>query len=283
MAIDLHTHSNASDGTHDPAEVVAEAAAHGVTTMALTDHDTTAGWDEASEAGLELGVDIVPGVEISTQHNGISVHLLAYLVDPDHPGLREEMNRVRASRDTRMEQMVARLAADGIPVTLEAVRAQAEPGATLGRPHVADALVEIGYVGDRDAAFTDLLHNRSRYYVRHYAPDVLRAVVLVREAGGVPVMAHPFANQRGRTVADDVIEQMAQAGLAGLEAYHRDHLGPERAHAVALAERLGLFVTGSSDYHGTGKQNRIGENTTDPAVLAQIEEQATSGTTVVRR
>ena len=282
MAIDLHTHSNASDGTHDPAQVVAEAAAHGLTTIALTDHDTTAGWAEASQAGLELGVDLVPGGEISTQHNGISVHLLGYLIDPHHPGLLQEMERARASRDTRMERMVALLAADGIPVTLEGVRAQAKPGATLGRPHVADALVEVGYVRDRDEAFADLLHDRSPYYVHHYAPDVVRAVALVREAGGVPVMAHPFANRRGRTVTDHVIEQMAQAGLGGLEAHHRDHLGPERAHAVALAERLGLFVTGSSDYHGAGKENRIGENTTDPAVLAQIEEQATSGTTVVR-
>jgi predicted metal-dependent phosphoesterase TrpH len=282
VAIDLHTHSNASDGTHDPAQVVAEAAAHGLTTIALTDHDTTAGWGEAAAAARELGIDLVPGVELSTQHHGISVHLLGYLVDPDHPALRHEMERARSSRDTRMERMVEKLAADGIPVTLEAVRAQAKPGATLGRPHVADALVEVGWVPDRDAAFADLLHDRSPYYVHHYAPDVVRAVSLVREAGGVPVMAHPFANRRGRTVTDHVIEQMAEAGLAGLEAFHRDHLAPERAHAIALAERLGLFVTGSSDYHGTGKENRIGENTTAPAVLAQIEEQATSGTVVVR-
>jgi predicted metal-dependent phosphoesterase TrpH len=181
-----------------------------------------------------------------------------------------------------MERMVEKLAADGIPVTLEAVRAQAKPGATLGRPHVADALVEVGYVPDRDAAFADLLHDRSPYYVHHYAPDVVRAVELVRESGGVPVMAHPYANRRGRTVTDHVIEQLAEAGLAGLEAHHRDHLAPERTHAIVLAERLGLFVTGSSDYHGTGKENRIGENTTEPAVLAQIEEQATSGTAVVR-
>jgi predicted metal-dependent phosphoesterase TrpH len=282
VAIDLHTHSNASDGTHDPGQVVAEAAAHGLRTIALTDHDTTAGWAEAATAARELGIDLVPGIELSTQHHGISVHLLGYLIDPDHPALRHEMERARASRDTRMERMVEKLAADGIPVTLEAVRAQAKPGATLGRPHVADALVEVGYVPDRDAAFADLLHDRSPYYVHHYAPDVVRAVELVREAGGVPVMAHPFANRRGRTVTDHVIEQMAEAGLAGLEAHHRDHLAPERTHAIALAERLGLFVTGSSDYHGTGKENRIGENTTEPAVLAQIEEQATSGTAVVR-
>ena len=283
VAIDLHTHSNASDGTDDPAEVVAEAARHGLTTIALTDHDTTGGWDEATAAALERGVDLVPGVEISTQHNGISVHLLGYLVDPANPDLVAEMEHARASRDTRMERMVALLARDGIPVTMEAVLAQAKDGATLGRPHVADALVAAGYVRTRTEAFDDLLHDRSPYYVRHYAPDVVKAVRLVREAGGVPVMAHPFANRRGRTVHDHVIEEMAEAGLAGLEVYHRDHLGPERAHALALTERLGLFATGSSDYHGTGKENRIGENTTEPAVLAQIEEQATSGVAVVRR
>jgi predicted metal-dependent phosphoesterase TrpH len=138
-------------------------------------------------------------------------------------------------------------------------------------------------VSGRNEAFDELLHDRSPYYVRHYAPDVLRAVRLVRAAGGVPVMAHPFANRRGRTVSDEVIEQMAAAGLAGLEVFHRDHFGPERLHGQALADRLGLFVTGSSDFHGAGKENRLGENTTDPAVLAQIEEQATSGVTVVRR
>jgi 3',5'-nucleoside bisphosphate phosphatase len=283
VPIDLHTHSNASDGTLNPAEVVAEAAHHGLTTIALTDHDTTAGWDEAASAALEHRVDLVPGVEISTQHRGTSVHLLAYLVDPAHPGLVEEMEHARSSRDTRMERMVAKLAEAGIPVSMEAVLAQASPGATLGRPHLADALVATGYVATRDAAFADLLHDSSPFYVHHYAPDVVRAVRLVREAGGVPVMAHPFANRRGRTVSDAVIEEMAGAGLAGLEVNHRDHFGPERAHGQALADRLGLFVTGASDFHGTGKENRIGENTTAPEVLAQIEEQATSGVAVVRR
>ena len=283
MPIDLHTHSNASDGTLDPAEVVAEAAHHGLTTLALTDHDTTAGWDAAGRAALQHGVALVPGVEISTHQGGISIHLLAYLVDPADPELTVEMERARQSRDSRMERMVAKLAEGGIPITIEEVLEQATPGATLGRPHIADALVAAGHVSGRNEAFDELLHDRSPYYVRHYAPDVLRAVRLVRAAGGVPVMAHPFANRRGRTVNDEVIEQMAAAGLAGLEVFHRDHFGPERLHGQALADRLGLFVTGSSDFHGAGKENRLGENTTDPAVLAQIEEQATSGVTVVRR
>jgi hypothetical protein len=282
VPIDLHTHSTASDGTLAPADVVAEAARHGLTTVALTDHDTTAGWDEAAAAAHVHGVAVVPGIELSTHHGGTSIHLLAYLVDPAHPDLVAEMERSRVSRDTRLERMVARLAEGGVPITLEQVLAGVAPGATVGRPHIADALVASGHASGRDQAFEEYLHDRSPYYVRHYAPDVLRAIRLVREAGGVPVMAHPFAGRRGRTVGDAVIEEMAEAGLAGLEVHHRDHLGPERLHGQDLADRLGLFVTGASDFHGAGKVNRIGENTTDPDVLAQIEEQATSGTAVVR-
>ena len=282
MPIDLHTHSTASDGTEPADVVVAQAARAGLDVVALTDHDTYAGWPAAVEAARELGVGLVRGVEVSCSHRGISVHLLAYLVDPEAPGLSHELDRARDSRVTRIDRMVELMAADGIPVTVEAVRAQAGAGTTMGRPHIADALVASGYVRTRDEAFADVLRNGSRYYVSHYAPDPVRAVELVRAAGGVPVMAHPFANGRGWTVDDAVIERMADAGLAGLEAHHRDHSPQESAHAVELAARLGLFVTGSSDYHGAGKENLLGENTTTPQVLAQIEEQATSGIDVVR-
>ncbi|GAA2158763.1 PHP domain-containing protein [Pedococcus bigeumensis] len=282
MPIDLHTHSTASDGTEPSDVVVAQAARAGLDVVALTDHDTYAGWPAATAAATELGVDLVRGVEVSCSERGISVHLLAYLVDPEASGLLHELDRARDSRVTRIDRMVELMAADGIPVTVEEVRAQAGPGTTMGRPHIADALVASGFVRTRDEAFTDVLRNGSRYYVSHYAPDPVRAVELVRAAGGVPVMAHPFANGRGWTVDDSVIERMADAGLAGLEAHHRDHTPQERTHAVELAARLGLFVTGSSDYHGAGKENRLGENTTTPRVLAQIEEQATSGIDVVR-
>jgi hypothetical protein len=210
------------------------------------------------------------------------VHLLAYLVDPQAPGLRAELDRARESRVTRVDRMVQRMAADGIPITIEQVRASATAGATLGRPHIADALVASGFVSTRAEAFEDVLRNGSRYYVAHYAPDPVRAVQLVREAGGVAVMAHPFASGRGWTVDDDVIEAMAAAGMTGIEARHRDHSPAEQAHAELVASRLGLFTTGSSDYHGRGKENRLGENTTDPEVLAQIEEQASSGIEVLR-
>ncbi|HEV7173423.1 PHP domain-containing protein [Pedococcus sp.] len=280
--IDLHAHSTASDGTEPPEVVVAAAAQAGVDVLALTDHDTYAGWPAAVAAAQEVGVGLVRGVEVSCSHRGVSVHLLGYLVDPDAAGLLAELEHARDSRLTRVERMVERMAADGIPVSLEQVQALAGEGATLGRPHIADALVANGYVATRDEAFRDILRNGSRYYVAHYAPDPVRAVELVRQAGGVPVMAHPFANARGWTVGDDVVEAMADAGLAGLEAHHRDHRAAERAHAQALAARLGLFVTGSSDYHGSGKENRLGENTTTAEVLAMIEDQATSGIEVVR-
>jgi predicted metal-dependent phosphoesterase TrpH len=274
VRIDLHTHSTASDGTEDPAEVIAAAARAGLDVVALTDHDTSRGWAEAATAAAAHGVTLVRGMEISCSRDGVSIHLLAYLPDPDHPDLVAELEMARESRVTRLERMVEKLAADGIPITMDGVREQVAIGATLGRPHIADALVASGVVADRDEAFGNLLHNRSRYYVTHYAPDPVRAVRIVRQAGGVPVMAHPFAVARGRTATEGTIEEMARAGLAGLEAQHRDHDAASRRRAVALADRLGLFVTGSSDYHGTGKENRLGENLTDPQVLAQIEEQA---------
>ena len=281
VLIDLHTHSTASDGTQGAAEVVASAARAGLDVVALTDHDTYAGWPAAEAAADQHGIGLVRGVEISCSHQGVSVHLLGYLVDPHHPGLTAELDKARDSRRHRIDRMVERMAADGIPVTIEHVRALAGEGATLGRPHIADVLVANGFVRDRDDAFTDVLRNGSRYYVSHYAPDPIRAVELIREAGGVAVMAHPFANGRGRTVGDDVIETMAAAGLAGLEVHHRDHTPAEVRQGEDLARRLGLFVTGSSDYHGTGKRNRLGENTTSPEVLRAIEEGASSGVEVL--
>jgi predicted metal-dependent phosphoesterase TrpH len=280
VRIDLHVHSTASDGTSPPPTVLAEAGAAGLDVVALTDHDTTAGWAEAAAAVPCTGVTLVPGAEISTQADGISIHLLAYLPDPADPALAAEMERTRADRVGRARRMVGLIARD-YPLTWEEVEAQVEPGATVGRPHIADAMIVAGLVRSRDEAFTTVLHSRSPYYIRHYAPNVVDAVRLVRAAGGVPVMAHPLAARRGRTVSDAVIAEMAAAGLGGLEVDHRDHEPAERRHLRELAADLGLFRTGSSDYHGTGKVNRIGEHLTDPVVLAEIEAQGT-GTPVVR-
>lgn len=289
MQIDLHAHSNASDGTESPAQVVASAKAAGLDVIALTDHDTTCGWDEAVQAVPREGVALVRGLEVSCQHDGISIHLLAYLPDPEHPGLLRETTRSRESRENRAQRMVEALSAD-VDISYEEVLAHTQPGTSLGRPHIADALVHKRIVRTRGEAFEKYLRHDGPYYMSYYAPDPVDAVRLVVEAGGVAVMAHPFAAKRGAIVGDDVIEAMAAAGMAGLEVHHRDHLDPDEPedfgvdlieHGLGLAQRLGLLVTGSSDYHGTGKVNRLGEYTTAPAVLRQIEERA-SGVPVVR-
>ena len=280
MRIDLHTHSIASDGTQSPAEVVSSAAEAGLDVVALTDHDSTAGWGEAAASAVHHGIALVRGIEISCQHEGTSVHLLGYLLDPAAPGLLEELERSRESRETRAKRIVDRLSRD-LPLRWDDVLDHIDPGATIGRPHIADTLVAKGIVPSREIAFRDYLYDGSRYYASHYAPNPVRAVRLVGEAGGVAVMAHPFASKRGRIVDDSVIQAMAAAGMAGLEVHHRDHGTDEVRHGLELAASLDLFVTGSSDYHGAGKPNRLGENTTDPEVLQRIQGLAT-GVKVLR-
>jgi predicted metal-dependent phosphoesterase TrpH len=280
VAIDLHTHSSASDGTETPAVVVQRAVEAGLSTVALTDHDTTLGWEEAADAARAHGIRLVRGIEVSCSRRGQSIHLLAYLPDPKHPALVAELARARDSRDTRLDRMVGKMAEDGIGITVEQVRAEVEEGATAGRPHIADALVTAGIVANRDEAFGRFLGNDSRYYVSHYAPDPVRAVELVRAAGGVPVIAHAWSDTRGRVVDDELVEELADAGLLGLEVHHRDHRPDAVRHLTDLARSLDLLATGSSDYHGTGKLNRLGEHTTAPTVLARIESMA-SGSVVV--
>ncbi|RYV52263.1 PHP domain-containing protein [Pengzhenrongella frigida] len=279
MLIDLHTHSRVSDGTQTPTDLVASAAQAQLDVVGLTDHDTTDGWAEATQAASGTGVAVVLGTEVSARTRGISVHLLSYLQDPTHPALVAELERIRTARLTRARRMVELLAED-YDLSWDDVVAQTQPGTTVGRPHIADALVVAGVVPDRSAAFARLLVVRSRYYVPHYAPDVFDAIAAVRAAGGVPVLAHPGAEERGRVVPDDTIEAMAAAGLAGLEVHHRDNPPAQVVRLSALAARLGLLTTGSSDYHGAGKPNRMGENVTDPAVFDAIEAQGV--TAVVR-
>jgi predicted metal-dependent phosphoesterase TrpH len=280
VRIDLHTHSSASDGTERPADLVRAAAAAGLDVVALTDHDTTRGWSEAAEA-LPSGVRLVRGAEISSAYDGISLHLLAYLFDPSHPELAAEMSMALDDRVPRARAIVAKLADAGYPVTWELVLDQLQDGATVGRPHIADTLVAAGVVADRDEAFTTLLHDDGPFFVGHYYVDAVRAVELVRAAGGVPVFAHPAAATRGTTVGDDAIRALAAAGLAGLEVDHRDNAPADRERLRALAGELGLLVTGASDYHGSGKDNRLGEHTTDPAVLEELLGQVTSGVALV--
>lgn len=279
MRIDLHTHSTASDGTQPPADVVASAQEAGLDVVALTDHDTTAGWDEARDAALALGMTLVRGTEMSTRYEHTSVHLLCYLQDPADPALATELETIRTARLGRAREMVDRIAAD-LPITWDDVLAQVVDGAAVGRPHIADALVVAGVVPDRSAAFTRVLHGSGPYYVPHYAPSTVRAIELVLAAGGVPVIAHAGAADRGRTISDTAFDELAAAGLAGIEVRHRDNDATQQVRLGAMAARLGLLVTGSSDYHGLGKPNRLGENLTEPAVLSAIAERG--ATRVVR-
>lgn len=273
MRIDLHAHTTASDGTDSPAELVGAALAAGLDVVAITDHDTTRGWAGVLDA-RPAGLTVVPGAEFSCVHHDaaggrVSLHLLGYLFDPDEPALRAERSRLRDNRSGRAREMVQRLAADGHPVTWERVSALADGGA-VGRPHIGRALVESGAVPDVSAAFNELLSSRGKYYVRKADLDVFTAIRMVRTAGGLPVFAHPIARRRGPVVADEVIADMARAGLVGLEVEHPEHDAADRDHAAGLARDLGLIGTGSSDYHGTNKTTRLGACTTDPHAYERL-------------
>ena len=278
MRIDLHTHSTASDGTESPEQVVRAGADAGLDVLALTDHDTTVGWAAAGRAGAEVGVTVVPGMELSCSFRGVSLHVLAYLFDPEAPQLLGEITRSRESRERRLQTMAELLIADGYLDSYEQVLEHVPADATMGRPHLADTLVAAGRFATRDEAFADVLSSRSRYYVGHYAPGPVAGVEAIRAAGGVAVMAHPFAASRGRIVGEDVIEEMVEAGLNGIEVDHRDHTPQDRQRAASVAQRLGLVPTGSSDYHGAGKPNRLGENTTSPESLQEILSLGTGST-----
>jgi predicted metal-dependent phosphoesterase TrpH len=258
--IDLHTHSTASDGTTSPADLVRQARDAGLDVVALTDHDTTDGHAEAV-AALPAGLSLVRGAEISCARDGISLHLLAYLFDPGHEPLAAALASLRTSRLGRAEAMARALEAGGTGVTWAQVQALA--GGTVGRPHVAQAMVAQGLVGSVSEAFTpDWIGTGGRYWVPKLELDVLEALRLVISAGGVAVFAHPAAVTRGRTVGDDVVVAMAEAGLAGLEVDHVDHDEQAKEHLRALAADLGLFTTGSSDFHGANKTVRLGEHLT---------------------
>ena len=277
MAFDLHTHSDLSDGTTSPAEVVSEAARAGLQGVALTDHDTTAGWDAAEEAAAEHQIALVRGMELSTvSSSGIAVHVLSYLHDPTDTALLAEIAKSRDARYTRAKRMTQLLSED-FPITWDLVKQHTTVESTIGRPHLADALVEAGVVPNRSAAFDSILRAGSKYYVPHYAPDPVLGVELIRAAGGVPIFAHPKAKVRGWVVEDQLFYDMVDAGLAGVEVYHRDNSDSGRAWLLDFARNHDLLVTGSSDYHGAGKSNRIGENVTPRATVEAIEAQATSG------
>lgn len=279
MPIDLHTHSTASDGTDSPADLIQRAAAAGLDVVAITDHDTTAGWQPALAARPEH-LTVVRGAEFSCAYfapdgSKTNIHLLGYLFDPDDPKLRTERERLRESRRSRGERITANLVAAGYPISWPRVQELAAGGA-VGRPHLGRALVEAGVVPDVGAAFAELLADGSPYYVPKADMDVFTAMHLLRGAGGLAVFAHPLARGRGPVVADEVIAALAEAGLVGIEVDHPDHTEADRAHAARLAADLELVGLGSSDYHGTNKRTPLAACTTTSAAYALLVDRPTA-------
>lgn len=267
---DLHTHSVHSDGTTTPAEIAEEAAAIGLDGFALTDHDTVEGWNEARAASRSVGIDFLPGMEITTKHDHRSTHLLAYGLDPSSRELNSALSKVRASRHGRAREMVSRLAAD-FDIDWASVIEGGEDR-TLGRPHIADALVSAGYYPDRGAAFEQVLHPRSPYYVPTFAIDTVDAIRMVREAGGISVLAHPAAGRMTRSVDLSALEDFVVAGLWGIELDHPENRDDWIPLLAEFAAARGLYVTGASDYHGAGKANRLGERTSSAETWQAIRE-----------
>ena len=264
-------------------DLFAQAQGVGLDVLALTDHDTVEGWPQLLAAVAATGVAAVPGIEVSSEHGHRSVHLLALLVDPSEgTALAAEMAEARFSRIERARRMVELIGRDH-PLTWDGVLAQVAGEETvIGRPHIADALVAAGVVPDRSAAFAEILRGSGPYYVPYYAPSPLEAVAAIREAGGVSVIAHPGSVTRDDDLPVELLEELVEAGLDGVEVHHREHDDAERERLQRFAERHDLLVTGGSDFHGTGKPNLLAENLTDPAVLAEIERRATSGTRIIR-
>ena len=282
MLIDLHTHSTASDGTDSPADLVRAAGAAGLDIVAITDHDTTAGWAEAA-AALPAGLALVRGMEMSCEGRGedgrpVAVHLLAYLFDPAHAAFARERERLRNERIVRIRAMAELMMEDGLPIDADEVLAEAGPAA--GRPHLARALMRAGVVGSVGEAFVDLLAPRGRYFVDKSDTPLDDAVQLVAEAGGVSVLAHGRARTRGRLLSLDHVRDLAGAGLHGLEAHHPDHSSDDARVLQELADECGLVVTGSYDYHGTNKAIRLGEFSTDTDEFDTLVSKA-SGVQVV--
>jgi len=272
--IDLHTHTNFSDGTDSPAQLINKALAAGISVIGLTDHDSVSGWQEAI-AALRPGISLVPGAEISCQTlDGISVHILGLLFDSQNVELMKTMEETRMNRHGRMAKIIARINEAGIDITMDDVLEQLADGATLGRPHLADALVKKGVVASRDEAFTQMLHNKSKYYVSHYSPTPEAAIKLIKDAGGVSIIAHPMASHRGRTISSETFGSLIKAGLDGIEVDHRDHSPEEKNQLIELARDNNLVMTGASDYHGNGKLNLLGEYTTLPHEWERLEAKA---------
>lgn len=271
MLIDLHTHSRRSDGTDSPTELVGKAAAAGLDVVALTDHDSMLGWGEAATAAEGLDLTLVKGLEISCRHEGRSVHLLAYEPDPTNQPLLDELGRVLEGRNQRLPQTLKRLRDLGFEITDDDVLAVSGDAVATGRPHVADAMIARGYVVDRDDAFERYLMPGRPAYVNRYAADLREMIGLIAGAGGVTVVAHPWSRGSWRVLDGKALAALKQAGLSGIEVDHVDHEPNKRDRLRTIAADLDLVVTGSSDYHGSGKAGYdLGCNTTEPSEYERL-------------
>jgi predicted metal-dependent phosphoesterase TrpH len=282
VKIDLHTHSTRSDGLDTPSQLVANAAKAGINVLALTDHDTVSGWDEARSKAIELGIGFVPGIEVTSVSDierfgrtiRISVHLLAYLPDPNHEALALVLGDTVATREARARAIVDKLAQQ-LPISWEMVMDHLDKGATIGRPAIADTLVTMKVVSNRSEAFDYYLATDGPFYVSHSTVSTVEAIELIGKAGGVSVIAHPLKGVGPNTSPEDLpldhFKEMISKGLSGIEVYHRDVPEAARSWLLDLASKHDLVVTGSSDYHGVaGKPNQLGENTTSQEMLDRI-------------
>ncbi|SDD98850.1 hypothetical protein SAMN02799630_04277 [Paenibacillus sp. UNCCL117] len=246
---DLHTHTIASDGTGTPSHNVQLAAAAGLAAVAVTDHDTVGGLEEALAAAQTYGITVVPGIEISTIHEGIDIHVLGYWIDWRNSVFLERLEQLRGVRDRRNEMIIERLCGLGLDITMDDVLASVSSlkreGDSIGRPHIADALVRKGYVGSMEEAFERYLGRGGAAYANPPRITPAEAIRWIREAGGAPVLAHP-----GLYGCDELIPKLAARGLAGLEAYHSDHTPEQEGVYAAIAREHGLLITAGSDYHG---------------------------------
>lgn len=270
--VDLHVHTTASDGELAPAEAVRKAVDDGVMWLGITDHDSTEGVAEAQKAASSLPVEIIPGVEINADFARTELHVLGYYVDVRYEPLQQTLSALRASRLERGKKMVGRLAALGLPLSWARVTELAGEGSAVGRPHVAQAMVELGYVSSREEAFLNYIGRAGPAYVTRLKLAPAAAISLIRASGGVPVLAHPLKLM-------DMVPQLVGAGLAGLEAYYTGYAPHEVALLIQLAQRHGLLVTGGSDFHGPSVLPEFELGGVDVPVEAALALQAWSGRT----
>ena len=274
---DLHTHSTLSDGTATPTENVRLAVERGLDGLGVTDHDTTDGTDEARVAAGG-GIAIVPGLELSAEHDGVSLHVLGYWVDPADDALRDELRRLHDTRFRRGELIVEKLRSLGYDLSFDRVRAIAGDD-LIARPHIAQAMVEAGIVATEKEAFDRYISDEGPAYVPKHALAPLDALALIRDAGGACVLAHPGMWRGSESVPEGLIEAMAAGGMAGLEVDHPDHDEAQRARYGAIAARLGLVRTGASDCHGARYDFRLGSETTPAELVDELRNRATAPVT----